>query len=60
MAGWPTVIIMLLSPPGDWAWAELGKSGKSPKEGKRVSAKNNPKFKFFFQIFRFVPNVNVE
>ena len=24
MAGWPTVIIMLLSPAGAWAWAELG------------------------------------
>ena len=24
MAGWPTVIIMLLSQAGAWAWAELG------------------------------------
>ena len=24
MAGWPTVIIILLSPAGTWAWAELG------------------------------------
>ena len=27
MAGWPTVIIMLLSPAGAWAWAELGNIG---------------------------------
>ena len=27
MAGWPTVIIMLLSLAGAWAWAELGNTG---------------------------------
>ena len=38
MAGWPTVIIMLLSPAGAWAWAELGKKHDT-RANKRVKNK---------------------